>query len=130
VRIKPNRDKAFRNFSAHPDWGTDAALARWPEVRARLAVGEIVRGEVVCRAPFGVWLDIGAGHPALLLVPEMAGAGVRPIQFEGYPALSSIVEARIISLGDRAEIRLTQNPQFTTGSMPDPNPNNTDDRGA
>ncbi len=98
-----------------PDWGTDAALARWPAVKAGLAVGQPVRGEVIARAPFGVWVDIGAGHPALLLVPEMAGAGVRPIRFEEYAPLGAVVEARVISLGDRAEISLTQNPRFAAG---------------
>mgnify|MGYP001108743861 CR=1 FL=1 len=100
-----------------PDWGTDAALARWPEVRSRLSVGQTVRGEIVARAPFGVWVDIGAGHPALLRVPEMAGAGARPIRFEEYPELGATVEARVISLGDRAEIGLTQNPRFIAGSI-------------
>ena len=94
-----------------PDWGTDAALARWPAVKAGLAVGQAVRGEVIARAPFGVWVDIAAEHPALLLVPEMSGARERPIRFEEYPALGAVVEARVIALGDRAEISLTQHPQ-------------------
>jgi hypothetical protein len=98
-----------------PDWCTDAALARWPAVKAGLAVGRAVRGEVIARAPFGVWVDIGAGHPALLLVPEMAGADVRPIRFEEYPELGAVVEARIVSLGDHAEISLTQNRRFGAG---------------
>jgi ribosomal protein S1 len=98
-----------------PDWGNDVARARWPNTRARLVVGQTVRGEVIARAPFGVWVDIAVGHPALLLVPEMADARFRPIQFAEYPALGAMVEARIVSLGDRAEIRLTQNPQFVAG---------------
>jgi predicted RNA-binding protein with RPS1 domain len=91
-----------------PDWGTDAALARWPEVRAQLSVGQAVRGAVIARAPFGVWLDIGAGQPALLHVPEMAGARERRITFEQYPELGMLVDARIIALGDRGEIGLSQ----------------------
>ena len=51
-----------------PDWGTEAALARWPQNRARLRIGDWVNGLVIARAPFGVWLDIDADHPALLLV--------------------------------------------------------------
>lgn len=94
-----------------PDWGTDAALARWPEVRSRLSVGQAVRGEVVARAPFGVWVDIAVEHPALLLVPEMAGARERPIRFEEYPSLGAVVEAWVVSLGERAEIALSQNAQ-------------------
>jgi hypothetical protein len=79
--------------SRFPDWGTDAALARWPGDRARLAVGSVVRGEVIARAPFGVWVDIAAAHPALLLVPEMVGARLRRMVFEDYPALGTVVEA-------------------------------------
>jgi ribosomal protein S1 len=98
-----------------PHWGTDAALARWPAIKAGLVVGQAVRGEVIARAPFGVWVDIGAGHPALLLVPEMASACERPIRLEEYPKLGKVIEARVISLGDRAEISLTQNPNFAAG---------------
>jgi ribosomal protein S1 len=98
-----------------PDWGTEAALARWPAIKAGLAVGQLVRGEVIARAPFGVWVDIGAGHPALLLVPEMAGAQERSIRFEEYPELGAVVEARVVSLGDRAEISITQNPRISAG---------------
>jgi predicted RNA-binding protein with RPS1 domain len=112
-----------------PDWGTDVALARWPEVRSRLSVGQAVRGEVVARAPFGVWVDIGAGHPALLLVPEMAGARLRAIRFEEYPAPGTTVEARVISLGDRAEISLTQNPRFDPESAQAAEPGAAADRG-
>jgi predicted RNA-binding protein with RPS1 domain len=98
-----------------PEWGTDAALARWPAIRSRLFIGQVVRGEVIARAPFGVWVDIAAGHPALLLVPEMAGARERRIVFEHYPPLGSTVEARIVALGDRGEIALSQHPQAALG---------------
>lgn len=94
-----------------PDWGTDAALARWSHVRERLRVGQFVCGSVIARAPFGVWLDIDAGHPALLLVPEMRGAREHRITFEIYPAIGEVVEARIVALGERGEIGLTQHPQ-------------------
>ena len=78
----------------YPDWGTEAALARWPQARERLRIGQHVRGSVIARAPFGVWLDIDAGHPALLLVPEMQGAKERSIAFEDYPAIGEVVESR------------------------------------
>lgn len=94
-----------------PDWGTDAVLARWSAIRSCLSIGQLVRGEVIARAPFGVWVDVAAGHPALLLVPEMTGARERRIMFEDYPALGSTVEARVVSLGDRGEIALSQHPQ-------------------
>jgi hypothetical protein len=92
----------------YPDWGTQAALAQWPEIRERLHIGQHVRGSVIARAPFGIWLDIDAGHPALLLVPEMRGAQDRRIAFDDYPAIGEVVEAWIGALGERAEIGLTQ----------------------
>jgi transcriptional accessory protein Tex/SPT6 len=95
----------------YPDWLTDAALARWPEARRRLVVGQHVRGSVIARAPFGVWVDIDVGHPALLLVPEMRDAAQRRLTFDDYPAIGEIVEAWIVALSERAEIRLTQQPQ-------------------
>lgn len=61
--------------------------------------------------PFGAWLDISAGWPALLLVPEMRGAKERRFTIEVYPAIGEVVEARIVSLGERGEIALSQHPQ-------------------
>jgi predicted RNA-binding protein with RPS1 domain len=99
-----------------PDWGTDVALSRWPSIRARLRVGQTVRGIVIARAPFGVWLDIRADHPALLLVPEMRGATEHRITFDEYPEVGEVLEARIVALGDRAEISLSQHPGKAEGS--------------
>lgn len=36
--------------SRFPDWGTDAALLRWPSIHQRLSVGQMVRGGVIARA--------------------------------------------------------------------------------
>jgi hypothetical protein len=91
-----------------PDWGTEVAAARWETDRARLYIGKTVSGEVIARAPFGVWIDINVGHPALLLVPYMAGAREDRIVFENYSALGAIVEARIATLGEGGKISLTQ----------------------
>jgi hypothetical protein len=92
-----------------PDWKTEAALRRWPEDRTKLRIGQQVSGPVVARAPFGVWVDIEAGHPALLLGPEMRNAKERRITFGDYPVIGEIVEACIVGLGDSAEIALSQN---------------------
>ncbi len=93
-----------------PDWGTDAAQVRWPTIRVQLKLGQSVRGEVIARVHFGVWLDIGVDFPALLLVPNMAGARERGISFEEYPAIGTVLNAQIIWLYDRGEISLTQHP--------------------
>lgn len=107
------------NLLSHfPDFGTESALARWHDDREKLCVGQSVRGVVIARAQFGVWLDVGVGHPALLLVPEMAEARERSIKFEEYPQLGVIVEASILWLGEREDKRvtfnLTQHPRAMT----------------
>jgi predicted RNA-binding protein with RPS1 domain len=94
-----------------PDWGTDRILAIWPSIRQHVSIGQMVSGEVIARAPFGIWIDIGIGHPALLLVPEMKGARERSISFDEYPSIGTTVEARIVALSDRGEIALTQHPK-------------------
>jgi hypothetical protein len=52
----------------------------------------------------------------------MAAAENRSIQFEEDPQLTETVEARIIGLGDRGEIRLTQNPAFDAESVKQDSP--------
>jgi predicted RNA-binding protein with RPS1 domain len=99
-----------------PDWQTSDALARWTENKARLKVGQQVSGTVIARAPFGVWLDIDAGHPALLLVTEMATLPSQPIPFADYPAIGAPVMATIVALGDKAEIGLSQFPDGSSWS--------------
>ena len=91
-----------------PDWQTDSGLRRWPDVKDQLWIGQSITGEVIARAPFGVWLDIGVSFPALLLVPNMKEAKVRRIGFDDYPAKETLVDGRINALGDAGEIGVTQ----------------------
>ena len=91
-----------------PDWNTDAATVRWASAKDQLAIGQQVQGLVVARAPFGVWVDIGIGFPALLLVPEMLAPRGDPIHFTDYAPKGSTVYASIASLGPDAKIGLTQ----------------------
>jgi len=92
---------------------------RWREAQARLSVGQRVRGEVIARAPFGVWVDIHAGRPALLLVPDMAGARQHAIREDEYPALGTVLDAWIRRLGDDAKIVLSQHPDLLEYATPD-----------
>lgn len=97
-----------------PDWLTPAALERWPENKVRLHVGQIIRGVVVASAPFGVWLDVDAGHPARLLVTDMTGGQTKPIP---YPELGATFEVKVTFLDDRrAEIYVSQR------QLPEPKP--------
>ncbi len=89
--------------SHFPDWQTDVARERWPDIRRSLSVGQSVSGEVIARAPFGVWLDIDVPQPALLLVVNMRNAKTRRITFDGYPVRGATIQARINALGDDGE---------------------------
>lgn len=93
-----------------PGWQSEAFLERWSQIRERLHEGQTVQGTVIARADFGVWVDIDAGHPALLLVPEMQGARERSLDLDDYPAVGDFIEAQIQFLGDRPAIPLTQHP--------------------
>lgn len=94
--------------SRFPAWGSAEQGKDWPEVKAALRIGQAVGGKVIAHAPFGVWIDIDIGFPALLLVVNMRGAKLHRITFEDYPAIGSEIDGRIDALGNRGEIGLTQ----------------------
>ena len=57
-------------------------VADWEGLEQRLAHGQSVTGTVVAKSPFGAWIDLGVGFPALLeiiviadLTPERYRAG-------------------------------------------------------
>jgi ribosomal protein S1 len=65
-----------------PDHRSASRAAEWEALRARLAYGQSVSGTVVFKSPFGAWVDLGVGFPALLeitgiaeLTPEKYRAG-------------------------------------------------------
>lgn len=94
--------------ASFPLWKTDAATELWPVLKPQLAIGQEVKGLVVARAHFGVWVHIGVGIPALLLVPNMWRAAHERVAFTDYPPKGTTVRARINALGDDCEIGLTQ----------------------
>ncbi len=81
----------------------------WHTLRQCFSVGDMVRGVVIARAAFGAWLDIGAGFPALLLLPDVAG-----ITPEGYAAgewcaEGSTLDVQVVLFNDRdRKIRVSQ----------------------
>jgi hypothetical protein len=102
---------------AYPDWETPEALVRWPDAKSQLSIGQPVRGVVIARAPFGVWLDIGVGHPALLLGPGIMPPLGKAMTPDNLPAVGAPVECHIVALGERCEIGLSQ--------LPDASPKNS-----
>lgn len=63
---------------------------------------------MVARAHFGVWLDIGVGHPALLLLTKRVGSGAEGEDPEDLPPLGARVFGQVDVIGPDAEIGLTQ----------------------
>jgi len=83
--------------------------AAWEVAKSRFALGSKVEGIVVAQFPFGVFVDINAGFPALILVTRLRDAGRPYTSMERYPAIGSTVEARVcVWLCPRRQISLTQ----------------------
>jgi ribosomal protein S1 len=91
------------------DYLSPAKAEEWAAVQARLGAGGAVRGPVIARRPFGVFVDIGAGFPALLEVIQFEHARERRYIFEDYPAVGEMITARVVAFDDRnRQIGLTQ----------------------
>jgi ribosomal protein S1 len=92
------------------DYLADARLVDWERIKSQFSAGERVNGKVVARYPFGVFLDIGVGFPALILVPDFEAAAERPYtSMDMYPAVGATVSGTLLLFEDRLrQIRLIQ----------------------
>ena len=70
--------------------------AAWEVAKSRFALGSKVQGTVVAQFQFGVFVDINAGFPALILVTRLRDADRHPYtRMERFPAIGSAVKARV-----------------------------------
>jgi ribosomal protein S1 len=83
---------------------------KWEGVKSQVGLGSSVSGDVVARYPFGVFVDLGVGFPALLEVIQFERAGVfRCTAMETHPEVGSTVTATVLWFDDRQrQIKLTQ----------------------
>jgi hypothetical protein len=83
--------------------------AEWEVAKSRFALGSEVEGVLVAQFPFGVFVDIDAGFPALILVTRLRRRADRqPYNSpERFPAIGSTVKARVCVWAHR-QIGLTQ----------------------
>jgi ribosomal protein S1 len=104
VNVNDDLDRAFGNY-LQPERAAD-----WELVKAGPHRGSRVSGRVVARYLFGIFLDIGAGFPALLSITQFNPRPKRrPVVLEDYPAVDSMVIARVVGFNDRnRQIGLTQ----------------------
>jgi ribosomal protein S1 len=84
--------------------------ADWELVKSRLHAGSRLSGKVVARYIFGIFLDIGVGFPALLEIIQFnPPLKRRPVVLEDYPAVGSMIDARVVAFNDRnRQVGLTQ----------------------
>ena len=92
-----------------PDHESDARATAWDEAKRRLPVGTSVTGVVVARYPFGAFVDIALGFPALLEVIEIEGLSPERYRAGGWCPEGSRVTARVMGFQDRTrQIYLSQ----------------------
>jgi hypothetical protein len=83
----------------------------WEAAKNRFVLGSKVEGIVVAQFPFGVFVDINAGFPALILVTRLRrDVGRQPYtSMDRYPTIGSAVEARVcVWVCPKRQIGLTQ----------------------
>ena len=76
-----------------PPRDTETNRREWDALKQRLPIGQIVTGTVIAKAPFGAWLDIGVGFPALLLIPHIEGLTPERYRADEWCPLGSRVKA-------------------------------------
>jgi ribosomal protein S1 len=92
----------------------------WEALKKHLAVGQGVTGVVVAKAPFGAWLDIGAGFPALLLLPDIAGLTSESYQADDWCPVGSAIAAEVVLFNDRLrQVRVSQGRPHEGRARPD-----------
>jgi ribosomal protein S1 len=84
--------------------------AEWDHAKAAFPPGTTVTGKVVLLCIFGIFVDIGAGFPALLSITQFNPSPKRrPVVVEDYPEVGTVIKCRVVSFGrDNRQIGLTQ----------------------
>jgi hypothetical protein len=113
-------DLQVRQYMSHDDWGhllierfpsrdPETNQREWTALKKRLIVGQTVTGVVVAKAPFGAWLDIEVGFPALLLIPDVAGLTPESYRADDWCPIGSTVGAEVVMFADHnRQIRVSQ----------------------
>lgn len=84
---------------------------KWKDVRAKLQIGDEVEGKIMHTAPFGDFIDIGVGFPALLQIVDMLDMTPENYREGNYSQIGNIVNAKIVGFRDYSkQIILTQKP--------------------
>jgi len=89
-------EEDYRNYRKRfPVRDEPVASELWSLFTAHVPVGAEVTGEVVARAVFGAWIDIGVGFPALLEIIAMADLTPEKYRAGEWCPVGSLVTARL-----------------------------------
>src|SRR5215213_5679866 len=108
-------DDLERHFPGHR---SDARAAAWEDVKRGLTIGMPVTGRVVARAPSGAFLDVGAGFPVLLEIPEIEGLTSEKYRADDWFPDTGPLTARVMGFKDRdrqihvSQVRLMPGPRL------------------
>lgn len=101
-----------------PDWNTPEMEYRWYNYfgsERRCYLWDRVQGEVIARAPFGVWVDVDNGFPidrgipVLMNATDMLDADRAINSISDFPAIGSTVFAEITDIDvGKLQIRIRQ----------------------
>lgn len=81
----------------------------WAALKEGLRLGDSVTGTVLAKAPFGAWIDIGVGFPALLELPQIAGLTPAKYRADEWCAIGSEVNASVVAFqDDNKQVYLSQ----------------------
>jgi hypothetical protein len=106
----------------YSDWGrllaerflprdSETTEREWAALKEQLSAGQSVTGTVIAKAPFGAWVDINVGFPALLEIVAMAGLTPERYSADDWCPLGSAVTAVVGGFRDDAnQIGLWQVP--------------------
>ena len=92
-----------------PDYRCASRSFAWESLKHQFDVDQCVTGTVVGKSPFGAWIDLGVGFPALLEIVVMEGLTPERYRADDWCPLGSVVTAFIAEFRDRdRQIRLWQ----------------------
>jgi len=97
-------DDEWRNLVSErfPTRDLNETKVDWDRLKGRLRVGESVTGTVVARAPFGPWIDIGVGFPALMLITEVEGLTPERYKADDWCPIGSTITAVVGIFNEKA----------------------------
>jgi hypothetical protein len=91
------------------DYESPELDSAWQAVVQTLNLGQSVTGEVVARAHYGAWIDLGVGFPALLQIVMMRDMDRETYVADEWCPVGSQIEAQVRILNER-QIGLEQFP--------------------